>query len=350
MLRAGEEDRQDDPFAPPPAARPAPDRPDGPETRSAPVRGAARDGPSDASWTAPALPARGHPPSLDDFRPDEAEAEPDFLSPPSASTDPFEDPPSGSGRAPLPAAPPRTAELARDDPAPGGAPGSATRLPPGPLQAAASSAREADATPPPPRPEEALDALFEGLGLDVSELSPRARAAMAAELGRSFRALADGMRRLLEGRRTVKRELGVAGTQVELGANPLKFAPDAQAAVDGLLRPLTSGYLSGPEAVEDAVASMQAHQLALVGAIRSAIRISLEAFDPAELERKLARRGLSHMVPALRKAELWERFTEDYQRFARQADDDIRMVIGRELDRLYAGDAAQARRDSGASG
>ncbi len=81
---------------------------------------------------------------------------------------------------------------------------------------------------------------------------------------------------------------------------------------------------------------MQSHQLALVGAIRSAVKVALDAFNPAELERKLETRGLSNVVPALRRAELWDRFREHYARFAEQTDDDIRAVIGRELDRLYA--------------
>jgi type VI secretion system FHA domain protein len=196
----------------------------------------------------------------------------------------------------------------------------------------------------------ALDAMFRAMGIDPTQIPPDRRHAMAEETGRVFYAMANAMRRLLDSRRMVKRELGVAGTQIEFGANPLKFSPTPEAAVEGLLRPLSSGYLSGEAAVDDAVDAMQGHQLALVGAIRSAIRVALEAFDPDEIERKIGKRGLSQVVPSLRRAELWERFREDYARFAAQADDDIRVVIGRELDKLYAsssGSPTARREDKG---
>jgi type VI secretion system FHA domain protein len=207
------------------------------------------------------------------------------------------------------------------------------------------------AAPAPPRSEAgpgdgtsdaAVAALFQGLGLDPAAFTPAQRAAMAAEAGRTLAALADGMRRLLADRRLVKRELGVAGTEIEFGANPLKFAPSREAAVEGLLRPLSSGYLSGETAVSDAVTAMQGHQLALLGAIRAGIAAALAACDPAEIETRLAARGLAQVVPALRRAELWERYCRDYAQFAAEAEDDIRKVIGRDLDHLYAGAARPA--------
>lgn len=204
-----------------------------------------------------------------------------------------------------------------------------------------ASGREAPAPAAPatagtPSDEEAMRALFEAVGLDYDDIPPEERVETAALMGRLVVAMADTLRRLLDGRRMVKRELGIAGTQVEFGANPLKFAPTTEAAVEGLIRPLASGYITGEDAVSDALGSMQSHQLALVGAIRSAVKVALDAFNPTELERKLETRGLSHVVPALRRAELWDRFREHYARFAEQTDDDIRAVIGRELDRLYA--------------
>ena len=80
---------------------------------------------------------------------------------------------------------------------------------------------------------------------------------------------------------------------------------------------------------------MQSHQMALVGGIRTAIRLSLEAFDPDDLEKRFKKRGLAAALPPMRKAELWERFVENYRTVADQVDSDIRMVIGKELDRLY---------------
>lgn len=214
-----------------------------------------------------------------------------------------------------------------------------------PAPPAAAPADPAPATPRPAAPgtgaaakDGVAGALFEAMGIDTARMTAEEQAALAAEVGRTCRALAQGMRRLLDGRRAVKRELGIAGTEIAVGANPLKVLPDPQAAAEALVRPPLPGFLSGEAAVEDAVASMLHHQMALVGGIRSAMRIALATFDPAEIEQRLAARGLSQVVPALRRAELWERFCETYAQFAEQADDDIRKVIGSELEKLYSRD------------
>jgi type VI secretion system FHA domain protein len=187
-----------------------------------------------------------------------------------------------------------------------------------------------------------LDALFTALGFDPADLSPDRRRSIAQGIGATYPAMAEALRQLLIGRDTVKRELGIARTAVQFGSNPLKFTLTQQAAIEALLDPKLDGYLTGEDAVVDALESMQAHQLALVGAIRAAVRTALDAFDPDALEAKIEKGGLSQVVPALRRAELWERFRDEYARFADQADQDIRMVIGRELDKLYAQEAAAA--------
>lgn len=188
---------------------------------------------------------------------------------------------------------------------------------------------------PPPVESEAMRALFGALSIDIDTLSERQKIEMAAEIGHAFHAMADAMRRMLDTRREVKRTLGVRGTEFQPGANPLKVARDGASAAEGLLRPFAPGFLHGREAVEDALNSMQAHQMALVGGIRTAIRLSLEAFDPEELETRFRKRGLGAVVPAMRKAELWDRFVENYRSLADQVDSDIRSIIGKELDRLY---------------
>jgi len=188
---------------------------------------------------------------------------------------------------------------------------------------------------PAPASEEALSMLFAALGVDASAMSAKDRAEKAEEIGRTFRAMADAMRVMLATRREVKRALGVGGTVAQMGHNPLKFVQDGPAAVDGLLRPLANGFLHGEAAVEDGLASIQAHQDALAEGILLAIRIALEAFDPDDLEARFEKRGLAAAVPAMRKAELWDRFVENYREVAEQADTDIRKLIGNELDRLY---------------
>ena len=118
--------------------------------------------------------------------------------------------------------------------------------------------------------------------------------------------------------------------------NPLKWAPDAAAAVEALLGPRTGSYKRGEEAIEDAVRALESHQLAMIGGVKAALQVALGTFDPSELERKIKASGLSAVVPQLRRAELWDKFVENYTGFVDQANDDIRTVLGRELDKLYS--------------
>jgi len=253
--------------------------------------------------------------------------------PPAPGMDPPASPPAAlpSGLGGAPAAP--AAPAAPPDPGAFGDRREAS--PPSPERSPASPAP--DPAPPAAAPgaEAALRAFYEAAGLSLDDIPPERRLEAAAEAGRTFQRMADALRRLLESRAEAKRELGVAGTQIEFGANPLKVSPTPVAAVQGLLRPFGQGYLSGEAAVDDALGSMQQHQAAMITAIRAAIRIALASFDPDELERKLQARGLASISGMARRAALWEAFREDYGRFAAQADDDIRMVFGRELDRLY---------------
>ena len=180
----------------------------------------------------------------------------------------------------------------------------------------------------------ALKALFAELGVPLDG-DPQANAELCAEIGRTYVAMADAMRRMLETRAEVKRALGIVATEVELGANPLKTARDSTAAVDGLIRPLSSGFLSGEAAVEDTLESMQAHQYALVSGIKAALNKTLAEFDPETLEQRLTKRGMSTWLASRRKAALWDAFTQNYDRFSEQAHENFRMLVGRELDSLY---------------
>ncbi|MFT7028590.1 MAG: type VI secretion system protein [Paracoccaceae bacterium] len=75
----------------------------------------------------------------------------------------------------------------------------------------------------------------------------------------------------------------------------------------------------------------------MIGAVKAGLKVSVAAFNPAALEEKLSSKGLSSLIPQLRRAELWEKFRENYKEFAEDVDEDIVRVLGRELDKLYGG-------------
>ncbi len=268
----------------------------------------------------------------DIFGPPPVQAEPPPPAPqaPVAAVEPVAAPP-----APAPEAPSAEA-LAPTEPAP--AP--TASLPPMPAAELPPAQPEPTQAPPQPGPsspgaDAALRALFSELGRDYESMSDEARLHMCANVGRTFGAMADAMRQMLETRADVKRALGVTATEMGIGANPLKFARTKKAALDGLIQPLSDGILSGEEAVDDSLHSMQAHQYALISGIKAALQTALKEFDPILIEKHLEQGTVGKLVPGSRKRALWDSFTENYARFREQAEENFRVVIGRELDKLY---------------
>jgi predicted component of type VI protein secretion system len=70
--------------------------------------------------------------------------------------------------------------------------------------------------------------------------------------------------------------------------------------------------------------------------MRAALEGVLGRFDPAELEGKLAKGSkLSSLIPATRKARLWELFQELFSQLQREAQDDFDELFGRAFLRAY---------------
>ena len=186
----------------------------------------------------------------------------------------------------------------------------------------------------PADPDEFAIGVFDALGLDIREYSQEERLAMAAEIGKLFVTMADGWRQLLHERRDAKLNLGITNTVIEPGLNPLKWAPNAEAAVEGILLNRSLGSLHGQEAVDDAIAAIRTHQAALVVGIKLALEEGVAAFNPEQLEEQLASSSLQRLVPMSRKAALWDSFVDSYRNLARDIDSDIRRRVGRKLDTL----------------
>lgn len=181
----------------------------------------------------------------------------------------------------------------------------------------------------------ALDALFVEIGVDPAKLSAEERRALSAEVGIVFVAMAEALRQLLATRDETKRALGIAGTELEIGANPLKVAVDPQDAARSVLVPLSSGFLHGERAVDDALAKMQTHNATVLEGVRLAIRRVMALLSPEEIEARGPAGWLERTVPAARKAALWDRYEETHKAASERHETDIRGLIGRDLDALY---------------
>jgi predicted component of type VI protein secretion system len=180
-----------------------------------------------------------------------------------------------------------------------------------------------------------LAALFAGLGV-TAPAQPSAPQLHA--LGEMLREMVGGTVELLAARSLAKREFGAGQTLLRTRENnPLKFSPDADAALALLLNPPQGGFLAPAQAAREAHADLRAHHLAMLSGMRAALDAVLARFDPTALEQRLTREpGLwDALLPAGRRAKLWERYAERYTELLREVEGDFDGLFGRAFLQAY---------------
>ena len=195
--------------------------------------------------------------------------------------------------------------------------------------------------PPPaaaPAAESAvLQALLDGLGLPQLRTShaPEDLARLAGEL---LRGLTAGTMDVLVARALTKRESHIDMTMIAPRANnPLKFFPDAGSALGQMLGAGMPGYLAPQAAVQGAFDDLKAHELAVIAGMRAALGAVVQRFDPARIEQRLSEPGrFDRLLPAGRKARMWDRLVELYGELARDADEDLQRLFGEKFSSAYA--------------
>ncbi len=186
-------------------------------------------------------------------------------------------------------------------------------------------------------PSALIAAFLDGAGvpkLDVSDQDPVAYMRAAGEL---FGLMVESLRDVLMSRATIKGEFGVEQTMLRSrDNNALKFSVTPADAISALLQPGRPGYMAPMRATKEAFDDVRMHQLAVMAGVQAALFNLLKTFDPAALEARLQKGGvIESIMPATRRAKLWESFCMTYKDIARDADSDFQAVFGREFARAY---------------
>jgi FHA domain-containing protein len=208
-------------------------------------------------------------------------------------------------------------------------PAPAAKAAPAPVQPAAPSKSGAL--------EEALWAAFcEGAEVTLPS-AQRLTPELMRLIGSTLRDAVDGTVQLNMMRATVKQELHVPGTMIQpRGNNPLKFAPDATAALVQMLQPPMRGFMPAGEAMQDAMNDLIGHSLGTMEGTRAALHGVLDRFEPARLEAQLAGGGmLDRLVPMNRRARLWELYLQHYERIIESAREDFDELFGKAFAKAY---------------
>ena len=191
-----------------------------------------------------------------------------------------------------------------------------------------------------------LRALLLGLGLaELPRITSRGGAEpqpltpeLMRRLGGLLATACEGTVGLLQARATLKQELRADLTMVQSrDNNPLKFVPDGQTALNQLLAPqMMRGFMEPQAAMRDAFDDLLAHQIGFVAGMRAAMQGLLARFEPQTLETRLAGKSvLDALLPAARKARLWELFNTLYSDVSREAEDDFGRLFGRAFVEAY---------------
>jgi FHA domain-containing protein len=193
-----------------------------------------------------------------------------------------------------------------------------------------------------------VQAFLEGAGIAQFNLPSGVTPQTMNLLGQVLRETIQAMLDLLLARAMLKREMRADVTMIVAQENnPLKFSPNVEAALMHLLAP-QRGYMQPLEAVKDACNDLRANQFAFMAGMRAALAGILQRFNPDQLEQRLKHKTmLDSLVPANRKAKMWDLFSDLYGDVAKEAEDNFHELFGREFVRAYEEQAAKLRRHGG---
>lgn len=213
---------------------------------------------------------------------------------------------------------------------------------PGPPLAPEVKRPPAEVPSPPPQTSgsterQAIRAFLEGAGLKDIDIPDAAIPETMQILGALYRETVQGLVEVLAARSSIKGEFRLSQTTIQpVENNPLKFSLNVDEAMTALLTKRGPGYLPPIRAIREAFGDIEAHQVAVMVGMQAALTNLLRRFDPAVLEQRIEKEGvsLSGLLHA-KDARCWDEFTRSYKDLVREAEDDFQTLFGREFARAY---------------
>jgi len=161
----------------------------------------------------------------------------------------------------------------------------------------------------------AVQLLADATGIDPDLIPVGGQKKFMVTIGHLVRVAAQGLLDVMRSRAEIKGQLELAQTAEQVRENnPLKFAADVEDALDKLLFYKGIHHLPAIDAFERAFRDIQAHQHAVVVAMKAALSNQLARFEPAALEGTFDR-GLrpGALIGMSNKAKYWDLYGEFYQ-------------------------------------
>jgi type VI secretion system protein ImpI len=170
---------------------------------------------------------------------------------------------------------------------------------------------------------------------------------MPPEIQQMLGIVVDGVMDVLRARAEIKNTFRLPVTIIQRSENnPLKFAPNADEALQKILAAPNAAFLSGPAAFDDAFDDIRCHQMAMLAGVRAAFESLLAHFSPDRVEQETDGAKRSAFGG---KGKYWDKYRENFEGLLKDPDDCFRRLFGDEFARAYEEQLARlksARRNS----
>lgn len=186
-------------------------------------------------------------------------------------------------------------------------------------------------------PAHLMQAFLRGADIPAHTVATEMTPELMEMIGKLLAAAIQGTIKLNASRALVKREVKADVTMVVIrNNNPLKFFPDTQTVLVQMLRKKMPGFMGPIEAMEEALEDLHSHQHAVVAAMRTAANDTAASFAPEHIETKLKDHSMfDSLIPANRKAKLWDLYTRRFHEAYVKAEDDTQTPFGKAFLRAY---------------
>jgi type VI secretion system protein ImpI len=217
---------------------------------------------------------------------------------------------------------------------------------PTPRAAAPKAAAAPVASAPSPGGGLDWEAFLRAAGVDPANVPPDT----AQVLGDIMRSVVQGLVEVLRARSEIKGQFRLPLTQVKVSENnPLKFAANAEDALNSLFGRQNSAYLGPREAFDDAFNDVRFHQVAMLAGVRAGFDSLMSRFDPTHLQDAFDKRGGRGLFGG-GKTKYWEMYEERYKELTADSDDTFRRMFGEEFAREYERQLGVLKRGKGGKG
>lgn len=210
---------------------------------------------------------------------------------------------------------------------------------PDPAPAVPEAAPPAAETPlPGPAGPDSLRLVLEAAGLDPAQFPAERSEELARMIGQILRTSVQGLLEALDARSSLKTEFRIERTAIQpRNNNPLKFATSVEEAITAILSPPLPAFAKGADAMEEGFRDLRRHQIGTISGMEAALRHLLDRLSPDAVAESAggASGGLGAVLPAARKARLWEAYVTLHRQMSDRASESVRDLFGKSFAEGY---------------